>query len=111
MILRFSLEPGNLFMTPNGSLSNKLLFCKNTFIIILIIYILQKTNLNKARLLDSLTARQYGEVVLPDEASGNCPGTRRQASHITVPVQGGYGAVFAIMVQGFLGSGAIAVQC
>ena len=24
-----------------------------------------------------LTARQYGEVVLPDAASGNCPGTRR----------------------------------
>jgi hypothetical protein len=41
-----------------------------------------------------LTARQYGEVVLPDAASGNCPGTRRQASHITVPVQGGYGTCF-----------------
>jgi hypothetical protein len=36
-----------------------------------------------------ITARQYGEVVLPDAASGNNPGTRRQASHITVPVQGG----------------------
>jgi hypothetical protein len=59
----------------------------------------------------NLTARQYGEVVLPDAASGNCPGTRRQASHITVPAQGGYGAVFAILVQGLLGSGAIAVQC
>ena len=57
-----------------------------------------------------LTARQYGEVVLPDAASGNCPGTRRQASHITVPVQGGYGAIFAIMVQFKMGSGAIAVQ-
>jgi hypothetical protein len=57
-----------------------------------------------------ITARQYGEVVLPDAASGNNPGTRRQASHITVPVQGGYGAVFAIQVQGLLGSGAVAVQ-
>jgi len=29
----------------------------------------------KERFLDSLTARQYGEVVLPDEASGQGPGT------------------------------------
>ena len=57
-----------------------------------------------------LTARQYGEVMLPDAASGNCPGTRRQASHITVPVQGGYGAVFAIMVQCSSEPGAVAVQ-
>jgi len=57
-----------------------------------------------------LTARQYGEVMLPDAASGNNPGTRRQASHITVPVQGGYGAVFAIMVQCFSEPGAVAVQ-
>ena len=41
-----------------------------------------------------LTARQYGEVVLPDAASGNCPGTRRQAGRETVPVQGGYGTCF-----------------
>ncbi len=34
------------------------------------------------------TAWQYGEVVLPDAASGNRPGTRRQVSHITVTVQG-----------------------
>jgi hypothetical protein len=27
------------------------------------------------RFLDTLTARQYGEVVLPDEASGQGPGT------------------------------------
>jgi len=64
----------------------------------------------QSRFLDSLTARQYGEVVLPDAASGNCPGTRRQASHITVPVQGGYGVIFAIMVQCFLEPGAVAVQ-
>jgi len=29
----------------------------------------------KGRFLDSLTARQYGEVVLPDAASGQGPGT------------------------------------
>ena len=29
----------------------------------------------KDRLLDSLTTRQYGEVVLPDAASGQGPGT------------------------------------
>ena len=27
------------------------------------------------RLLDSLTARQYGEVVLPDDSTGQGPGT------------------------------------
>jgi len=32
--------------------------------------------------------------MLPDAASGNNPGTRRQASHITVTVQGRYGACF-----------------
>jgi hypothetical protein len=57
-----------------------------------------------------LTARQYGEVVLPDAASGNCPGTPRQRGHETVPVQGGYGVVFAVMVQILLRDGAIAVQ-
>ena len=54
-----------------------------------------------------LTARQYGEVVLPDAATGQSivplgPGI--------VPVQGGYGALFAIMLQILLGSGAIAEQ-
>ena len=37
--------------------------------------------------------------MLPDAASGNNPGTRRQASHITIPVQGGYGVLFAIPVM------------
>jgi len=57
--------------------------------------------------LCTLTARQYGEVVLPDAATGQSivplgPGI--------VPVQGGYGALFAIMLQILLGSGAIAEQ-
>ncbi len=30
---------------------------------------------NQCRFLDSLTARQYGEVVLPDAASGHDPDT------------------------------------
>ena len=42
-----------------------------------------------------LTARQYGEVVLPDEASGQCPGTPRQRGQKVITVQGGYGAIFA----------------
>ena len=46
-----------------------------------------------------LTARQYGEVVLPDAAAGNCPSTPRQRGHEIVPVQGGYGVVFAVQVQ------------
>jgi len=33
------------------------------------------------------TARQYGEVVLPDAASGQTPGTRQLAGHKAVTVQ------------------------
>jgi len=58
----------------------------------------------------NITARQYGEVVLPDAASGNCPGTRRQASHITITVQGGYGALFAVRVQILSSITSVAVQ-
>jgi hypothetical protein len=43
-----------------------------------------------------LTARQYGEVVLPDAASGNCPGTlARKLSRC----KEGMARVFAVMVQ------------
>jgi len=64
-------------------------------------------------LIDSelpLTARQYGEVVLPDAASGSCPGTPRQRGHETVTVQGEYGALFAVMVQIFLSITSVGVQ-
>ena len=55
----------------------------------------------------NLTARQYGEVVLPDEASGQCPGTlARKLSRC----KEGLARVFAVMVQILLSSGAIAVQ-
>jgi hypothetical protein len=57
-----------------------------------------------------LTARQYGEVVLPDAAPGQNPGTPRQRGQKVVTVQGGYGVVFAVMVQILLRSGVIAVQ-
>jgi hypothetical protein len=56
------------------------------------------------------TARQYGEVVLPDTASGNCPGTPRERSHETVPVEGGYGAFFAVRVPILLSITRVAVQ-
>jgi hypothetical protein len=55
-----------------------------------------------------LTARQYGEVVLPDASIGQGPRTPRQRGHKAVTVQacltaagrqGGYGALFAIQVQ------------
>jgi hypothetical protein len=42
-----------------------------------------------------LTARQYGEVVLPDASTGQYPGTRQLAGQKAVTVQGGYGALFA----------------
>ena len=43
-----------------------------------------------------LTARQYGEVVLPDAASGRKIVPVDQKA---VTVQGGYGALFAVQVQ------------
>ena len=46
-----------------------------------------------------LTARQYGEVVLPDASTGQSPGTPRQRGQKVVTVQGGYGVVFAVRVQ------------
>ena len=41
----------------------------------------------------NITARQYGEVVLPDAASGQGPGTRASGGRF-VTEQGGYGACF-----------------
>jgi len=58
----------------------------------------------------TLTARQYGEVVLPDAASGQNPGTPHERGQKTVTVQGGYGALFAVMVQIFLSITSVAVQ-
>ena len=55
-----------------------------------------------------LTARQYGEVVLPDEASGQGPGTLAEKLS---RCKEGMARVFAVMVQILLRAGAIAVQC
>jgi len=46
-----------------------------------------------------LTARQYGEVVLPDDSTGQGPGTPSTRGQKAVTVQGGYGALFAVRVQ------------
>jgi hypothetical protein len=48
----------------------------------------------KYKFLDTLTARQYGEVVLPDDSTGQGPGTPRQRGHKAVTVQARYGACF-----------------
>jgi hypothetical protein len=54
-----------------------------------------------------ITARQYGEVVLPDEASGQGPGTlARKLSRY----KEGMARVFAVMVQILLRVGAVAIQ-
>jgi hypothetical protein len=57
-----------------------------------------------------ITARQYGEVVLPDASTGQGPGTPRQRGQKAVTVQGGYGALFAIMVQIFMSITRVAIQ-
>ena len=57
-----------------------------------------------------ITARQYGEVVLSDAASGQGPGIRQLAGHKAVRVQGGYGALFADRVQDFVSITRVAVQ-
>jgi hypothetical protein len=58
----------------------------------------------------TITARQYGEVVLPDTAFGQGPGTRQLADHKAVTVQGGYGALFAVQVHILLSITRVAVQ-
>ena len=58
----------------------------------------------------SITARQYGEVVLPDDSTGQSPGTPRQRGQKFVTVQGGYGAVFASQVQILLSITRVEVQ-
>jgi len=57
-----------------------------------------------------ITARQYGEVVLPDAASDHDPDTRQLAGQKAVTVQGGYGALFAVRVQVLLSITCVAVQ-
>jgi hypothetical protein len=42
----------------------------------------------------NITARQYGEVVLPDARTGQCPGTPSTRGQKAVTVQGGYGTCF-----------------
>jgi hypothetical protein len=54
-----------------------------------------------------LTARQYGEVVLPDAGTGQSPGTL--ADKLS-RCKEGMARVFAVMVQILLSAGAIAVQ-
>jgi hypothetical protein len=54
-----------------------------------------------------LTARQYGEVVLPDAASGQSPGTlARKLSRC----KEGMARVFAVQVQTLLSITCVAVQ-
>ena len=57
-----------------------------------------------------LTARQYGEVVLPDASTGHGPDTRQLAGQKAVTVQGGYGALFAVRIQVLLNITRVAVQ-
>jgi hypothetical protein len=73
----------------------------------------------QGRFLDSLTARQYGEVVLPDASTGHGPDTLARKLSRCKPARlndfsrsGGEGMarVFALMVQILLHTGAIAVQ-
>jgi len=55
----------------------------------------------------TITARQYGEVVLPDAASGQGPGTlARKLSRC----KEGMARVFAVMVQILLSITSVAVQ-
>jgi len=57
-----------------------------------------------------ITARQYGEVVLPNAASGQSPGTPSTRGQKAVTVQGGYGALFAVRVQILLNIKSVAIQ-
>jgi hypothetical protein len=62
------------------------------------------------KLLDSLTTWQYGEVVLPDAASGQGLSPSRQWGQKTVTEQRGYGALFAVQDQILLSITHVAVE-
>jgi hypothetical protein len=51
-----------------------------------------------------------GRLCYQTQASEQILGIRQQVDQKTVTVQGGYGALFAVMVQILLQAGAIAVQ-
>ena len=57
--------------------------------------------------LCNLTARQYGEVVLPDDSTGQGPGTLAEKLS---RCKEGMARVFAVMVYILLRVGAVAVQ-
>jgi len=64
-----------------------------------------------------LTARQYGEVVLPDASTGQSPGTLasklsrcKEGEPAPMEWNGIGGVLFAVMIQIWLSAGAIAVQ-
>jgi len=61
----------------------------------------------KGKFLDNLTARQYGEVVLPDDSTDQ---KAVPVGNKAVTVQGGYGVLFAIQVQIFVSITSVAVQ-
>jgi len=50
----------------------------------------------------NITARQYGEVVLPDASTGQGPGTPSTRGHKAVTVQGGYGTCFCCHGTNFI---------
>ena len=63
----------------------------------------------KGRFLDSLTARQYGEVVLPDAFRPRIESLNSEKICIR-PEKEGMARVFAVQVQSLLRAGAIQVQ-
>ena len=73
----------------------------------LIRYLADLTESQIGRGNELLTARQYGEVVLPDASirAGSW-----YFSQKAVTVQGGYGALFAVRVQILLSITRVAVQ-
>ena len=51
-----------------------------------------------------------GRLCYPTQASGQSPGSPRQRGWYVVTVQGGYGVVFAILVQSFIEAGRVVEQ-
>jgi len=74
-------------MTPNGSLSSYYFKVKENLIFEFLPVSVPEYSNRRLRFLDSLTARQYGEVVLPNASTGQGPGTLRQRGQKAVTMQ------------------------
>ncbi len=92
-------RPRNLFILSISLVTIILLFSRAGWLNVLVL-----------KTLWLLTARQYGEVALPDARTDQVTGFPPKAGPVVVPVQGGYGACFCRQGTSLISWLSVAVQ-